>query len=273
MCCSFKPAVFTGTTVYAGLGRHPDRGTVHVMLYENTAQNLDPGPNAMLLHLPANEIGEANALDLSQCTKVLTTMREAIWPVRRTRGGFRGADSFTNSKSVQIFKSGSYTVVSATDASLIPGALKRVPKDVRPKVNRKLFNWYGKNIKNHVFLLCCFDAKQAKKTEPFGVWYESNNPTMLMAPGLDAHDGNPPQIGANVDVDHHVIFGTHDFGTPALTAVHYSEDLDTKTEQLLPTHVCGLRELGQRPNGDWILPVGEMLLGNATAIQRKVLTN
>ena len=56
MCISTGEATFSGTIVYCGRQHHPVHGLIHVMGYQNTAVNLSDGRNAMLLHLPAQQL-------------------------------------------------------------------------------------------------------------------------------------------------------------------------------------------------------------------------
>lgn len=53
MCVSSDHADFSGTVLYAGRCDHPDHGRIEVPGYQNTAVNLEPGPNSMVLHRPA----------------------------------------------------------------------------------------------------------------------------------------------------------------------------------------------------------------------------
>lgn len=91
MCVAAAPARFTGTILYHGLRNHAEHGRVHVLGYQNTAQNLAPGPNAMLLHLPAAGMTRANFIDTSRCPRVLRDMVDTLRPVSRGPAGAYGA--------------------------------------------------------------------------------------------------------------------------------------------------------------------------------------
>ena len=52
MCVSAASASLSNTIVYCGLAEKNGR-VVHVMGYQNRAENLAAGPNCMILHLPA----------------------------------------------------------------------------------------------------------------------------------------------------------------------------------------------------------------------------
>ena len=82
--------------------------------------------------------------------------------------------------------------------------------------------WYGKNLKGCSFALCCF-AGNIGRAQPLLWWYKPTDPDYLVAPGLDAHDGNAPKLGSFVDVDHWVIASHPDLrgGNP----VRYSDQV------------------------------------------------
>lgn len=65
MCISLDRAELTGTTIVLTKTSHPKTGSViHSLLYQNTAQNLAPGPNAMFLYFPSLlAMDEENCID------------------------------------------------------------------------------------------------------------------------------------------------------------------------------------------------------------------
>lgn len=275
MCVSFRPARFTGTTVYAGRAFHPVHGSVHVCGYQNTPQNLSSEPNAMILHFPAvSPMNEGNNIDVSNATHVLDDMVKAVQPVSF------GADSLRRgSKSrgvpVHIFDTGIYTVVMSSSPDAIRKALKKVDASRRPKIDKALFDYYKKELKGYSFAVCCFNTADAKKAAPIMFWYEPLFPQYLVAPGLDAHDGLPPKKNAAVDTDHWVLFGspylTEDNGGSEVT--YRDPDANSKASGLsefLPKCVIGRRFASKQPNGDFVVAVADVEEGRAT-VQRRVL--
>lgn len=143
------PARFEGTIVYAG-ELEPNGRPVHVLGYENTAQSLVGGRfrrpwrheatgNAMLLHFPAvpASMTQANVVDTERTPEIL---RDIVKPLEAMeRQTFAWSASAPASRHVEVFRSGIYTVVLASDAGEIPDALDRVPPRKRPPLNRILF--------------------------------------------------------------------------------------------------------------------------------------
>jgi hypothetical protein len=108
---------------------------------------------------------------------------------------------------VQVFEHDIYTVVLATNATLIPDALSLVPEHRRVPVNRPLFDFYAREYPDHAVALCCFDNRDAARSDPLLLWYEPLRPDRVELPAIDCHTGGIPEIGAPVEVDHHVILG------------------------------------------------------------------
>src|SRR5690242_16809493 len=85
MCVSSGPATFGGTTIYLGQRNHPVFGPIFVVGYENRVANLSQGPNAMLLHFPAQEMSQKHFESTDHSGRILADMREAIAPKPLTR--------------------------------------------------------------------------------------------------------------------------------------------------------------------------------------------
>src|SRR3989344_3480728 len=86
MCVSIAHADFYGTKICLNDTVIPELGgRVHVLMYQNRTVTFE-GPNAMLLHIPAAEIGQANFIDTRSFPHVLDDMIKAVTP--RGRGGY-----------------------------------------------------------------------------------------------------------------------------------------------------------------------------------------
>lgn len=264
MCVTLGEARLEKTLISVSVGSHPTAGPVHVLMYSNRVRNLQPGPNAMLLHVPAERIGAENALDLTQARNVLTDLRSSgDWMPAMASSGARSLGG------AEIFEAGEYTVVSAEDPTLIPDALQRVPEEKRPAINEELFSWYRDNLPGYVFLLACFNNQAAAEAAPFGVWYRSWAPDFLVAPGLDAHDGRPPVAGQPVKTDHAIMFGDMEVGK--LMEAEYSDTLTPDLRELLPKGVVTHYEYSVIPNGDWVIPVERVRDMDVGAVSRRLL--
>ena len=257
MCLSLDDAAFSGTILYAGLGAHPQTGApVHVMGYQNRAKNRAPGPNAMLLALPAKgHFGQEHFLDMRSCRSAMDDMVTALEP----RGRPKNLETFGTRGPAQVFNHDIYTVVVATDAHSIPAALERVPIAKRPRLKPELFDYLAR-CKERQFVLCCFDNRDAAKAAPLVAYYEPLYPETLVAPAIDGHDGGAP-LNGEVMVDHWLIFGTSD---PLATGarVRYRDTLPASHEGLLPAVVTGRELKMPMYNGDFavladrVMPMG-----------------
>lgn len=278
MCVSSAPARFTRTTVYAGEARR-NGDLVHVLGYENTVQSRIKGRrllpwgkpatgNAMLLHFPAvpSSMSQRNVVDTESCPRILRDMVAALFPAVADA---IPAKRMTLAPTVEVFDSGIYTVVLASDASAIPGALDRVAPQRRPDVKPKLFSWYARHFRDWPVALCCFDNREARHATPMLWWYEPRFPDLLFAPAVDAHTGGPPDLERPVDVDHHVALGSTDGDSGV--GVTYSDPLSDEVRSLLPTHVVGASYVNVRmDNGDFVAPV-ESVRRAQPRIERRVL--
>ncbi|GLZ04026.1 hypothetical protein Acsp03_14920 [Actinomadura sp. NBRC 104412] len=269
MCVAAAPARFTGTILYHGLRNHPEHGRVHVLGYQNTAQNLASGPNAMLLHLPAKGMTQANFIDTSGCSRVLRDMLDAVRPFSYGRGpGAPAGAAPGGPPPVQVFDHDIYTVVLATDPTLIPDALRLVPEHKRIPVNRPLFDFYAALYPDYAVALCCFDNREAMAANPLLMWYEPHDPGRFALPAIDCHTGAVPDLAASVLTDHWVILGTDeappDWGAP----VFYTQPRTAPVAAFLPDRVIGTAFNGWQPNGDFVISHDEVLRGEPGLLRR-----
>jgi hypothetical protein len=264
MCLSVAPASFSGTVLYAGRKNHPRLGRIEVLGYQNRAQNLHAGPNAMVLHVPAR-LTEANFVDVGQHdvleTMVATVRRpgEPGGPAYGSYGGYGGG------AAVQVFDHGMYTILIAENPTRIPAALKRVPRNRRPQLKRELFRFYAKNFPHHSLVLCCFDS--AFQADPLLMWYPPADERVYALPALDGHTGRAPDLREYVSVDHWLMFGGDDFGGYWGQPVDYPGVPDD-VRQFLPDRVTGTYRGGHAPNGDFAISQANLAQGNLAAIAR-----
>lgn len=273
MCVAAAPARFSGTVLYHGRATHPEHGPVHVLGYQNTAQNLAPGPNAMLLHLPATGMTQSNFVDTGGCPGILRDMVRTLMPVSRSYAG-PGSAAPGGAPQVQIFEHDIYTVVLATDPTLIPDALQRVPPHKRIPANRPLFDFYAAMFPGYAVALCCFDNQVAASANPLLMWYRPHDPNRFVLPAVDCHTGAVPDLAAQVLTDHWVILGTdeaeHGWGYPmSYTPTAGGNPLGSgPAAPFLPSRIIGTRFQGWAPNGDFEIPYAEVLAGRTDALRR-----
>jgi hypothetical protein len=267
--------------VYAGEVLRESR-VVHVLGYINQVHQVAPPPgllsrltgarrpaapgNAMLLHFPAcAPMGPANIVSTESAPFFLRDMVDALTPASAGIEDELGVPPAMVG-AAQVFESGAYTIVLAHDANDIAAALSRVPAEKRPALNPQIFQWYARTFPGWPVALCCFSGELLDPA-PLLWWYEPRFPEKLFAPGLDAHDGNPPVVGAQVDVDHWVMFGSHRLKKGA--AVLYRA-ADKAMRSLLPVRVVGKHTRGAWRNGDFVIDIADVLEGGAE-FRREIL--
>lgn len=265
MCICMEPAKLSKTVLYAGEAKR-DGKTVHVLGYQNTAQHLGEGTggNAMILPIPsAAPMGPANVLDTSSCPSILKDIAEAIpRPRSRSLGFSKGLDMDDMSFSVQVFDTGIYTVVLASPGAGVAEIRRaldgQVSDERRPPVKDAMIASFLANYPKSHLALCCFGNADEIEADPLLWWYEPIDSEVLFAPGLDAHDGNPPDLRAEVEVDHQVAFGSYrlEAGAP----VAYSDTgIPTAVKALLPAKINGKIYRGEAPNGDFACRIEDLL--------------
>jgi hypothetical protein len=281
MCVSTAASQFSGTILYHGQTRHPEHGRVHVLGYQNTAVNLASGPNAMLLHVPATGMTPANFVDTRQCPRVLRDMVDALAPPTR---GWRPMPEDCVAVAggpppVQIFDHDIYTVVLATDPTLVPQALEHVPEHRRIRPNTPLFDFYAARYPGHAIIVCCFDNTEARSANPLLMWYRPHDLRHFVLPALDCHTGGVPDLTAHVPTDHWVILGRDNAPTSWGVPVTYTAD-DSRAGHgrhpdrhgpaapYLPARVIGTRFTSSMPNGDFTIPFTDVMRGDLGALRR-----
>lgn len=248
MCVSLRPATFSSTIVYAHATVFEGR-RVHVLGYQNNAKSETPGPNAMILPIPASAaMGPDNAIDTRGFSALLKDYVEDLRGVPRAI-----PCAVPRPGSVQVFQRGSYTIVLARDASTpaIMAAVDALPEAKRPTIDRALFDAYLRWYPGWHLALCCFEG--SVEAEPMLWWYEPMNPEWLFLPGLDAHDGGVPRLDARVPLDHAIVVGVDDprVGETVRAPRGWVPD---SVRPLLATRIAGWPELhGYGNNGDWWL--------------------
>ncbi|MBQ0868025.1 hypothetical protein ACH4RA_06020 [Streptomyces smyrnaeus] len=261
MCVSMGPAEFSGTTLYMGRLHHARHGLVHVLGYQNTAVNRADGPNAMLLHLPAQGMTQDNFLDVGSSSDVLERMVEAVRPSSVAAGGMAWMGSAARAHEVQVFEHDIYTVLLASDPTALPAALHRVPARKRPHLDPELTRFYAERYPGYAVAVCCFDNAEAAKAKPLLMWYTPLDPDVLTAPALDAHTGRPPGMVGQVPVDHWVLFGSDEAPTGWGEPVDHGRGMRHRLREFLPAEVRGEHFSGLLPNGDFALTHAELLAG------------
>ncbi len=255
MCCSLRPAKLTNTVLYAAETLHAGR-IVHVMGYQNKAENKVQGPNAMLLPIPSDAaMGPDNMLDTTAAKHVLKDYADAVrsHTARLDRSFSKGLLGSRNDDRVRVFDKGSYTIALSEDAKSLTAALGRIPENKRPAINQEIFAAYDKFYPGWKMALCAWDG--TIDAEPLMWWYEPKDSSQLFMPALDAHDGKPPKLASQVDLDHTLVIGsvTSTIPQPHTFDVHFRDEIPEHLKPFLATKVYGqeLNKGARLRNGDF----------------------
>lgn len=243
MCCTSGKAELKDTILYANRITKNDK-IVHVLGYQNRAINLESGPNAMILPFPAKSpMTSANMVDTSNNKSILKRMASVI-----ANHGQRLTKSAPRSFSVEIFDSGEYTVVLASNPDLIPSALLDVPENKRPNIDPSFFAAYNKWYPGWPVAVCCFEASSEIDAAPLLWWYEPIDDSRFFLPTLDSH-GSVPDLDKKVKVDHTIIMGSN---AQHAFIVDYRSDISNIKEYLSPK-ILGRKIEGRYKNGDFYM--------------------
>jgi hypothetical protein len=266
MCCSIEPASFSNTLIYAAEAQHPSGKTVHVIGYQNKATGHLSGPNAMILPIPceADSISSQNLVDASSFKGILESYDEAVdrlKPRRRSRG--LDDDSLGETygaavaSSYEVFDSGSYTVALVRKIGSAKEALSQVPEEKRPEIPTRFLIALGKLYPDWPLAFCCFNGNLGDP-EPLFWWFEPKFPSVLFAPAIDAHDGNPPNPeNIAVSRDHTLVFATHDSkrSQDRLLQEAIEDTVPGKHQWMFHSRIVGTHVKRVTDNGDFSLPL------------------
>jgi hypothetical protein len=270
MCVSSNLANFSNTMVYVGKHLTKD-GEIHVLGYQNNPQNLSSGPNAMILHFPASEaMTEKNVLDTSKCPSIFRDMVTAV--ATRGMGMSRSMTTFGVQSKAIVFDHGIYTIILAKSPDEVSEALSRVPLNKRPPVSPELLEFYKLKYPGWPLAVCCFNNADVESAEPLMWWYkplevydDQGQPSFIL-PGVDSHDGSPPNMNALVERDHWLILSTPELNSVnGGYMVNYSEPIPQSLMSYLPKYVVGFNLAGKGKNGDFYFP--KALSGRAVESQ------
>lgn len=268
MCITAARARLSDTLVYSGEGRRNGKD-VHVLAYQNTADNEHHGANAMILPFPTTAaMGPENIIDTRSFKGFLKDITNATKIHMKSLGSDRRMRSASVAgAAAQVFDVGSYTVVLAEHVSQIPEALQRVPENKRPEISTRFLIGYGKLYPKQPVAVCCWNGHL--QAEPLLWWYEPTNKNTLFVPTMDAHDGNAPDVNANVGADHIVSVGSSlDHRIGHHYPVRYREQLPGEVRELLPSYVYATKLDGIYKNGDMFADSNK--LGNGSKAYRDI---
>ncbi len=274
MCCIIEPtATLSSTTIYAARVISPGGERVHVLGYQNSVSVTSPAPNAMILPVPtADLLGPENLVDSRRLGGIMSSYRRAVVdmkPQLRSRSfGMKGGGPMlaAAASSHRVFRSGSYTVASATSAAGLGKAVREVPPEVRPTIPPRFLIALSRMYPGWGFVACCFSGEdfEDKALDPVVLWYRplAGREETLFAPAVDAHDGNPPDLSSMVLRDHTLAFGDSEAEAfRSAPNMEYAIGSVPKAHRWMFTKAVIGSVMGGRAtkNGDFVMPVSRIM--------------
>jgi hypothetical protein len=229
MCISAAPAKLSDTIVFAG--ECPDGD--HLLGYQNNAENLSENDvNAMILPIPSTtKMSSKNMLDTTKCPKLLKDLAAAASKLLDRRVMTKSVTLSRGFGSIEVFKSGNYTIVLAENGLDIPNALMQLDEKERPEISEELCRSFVEFYPKWWMALCIWSGKSKMESHPILWKYTPMNKNYLFMPGLDSHTGGVPQVEKLIERDHSLVVGR--IGTPTEDKYFATSAVINKT----PNHI------------------------------------
>lgn len=216
MCITSSRSILDNTFIGVWDINHKIYGFRHVLAYQNRVQNLDEGPNCMLLHIQSSkEIKPDWIIDTSKDQNFLTELFDIIVPPI-PEGTQEDWMSLPKERNNFVVERGVYhiAILNNLSDSSVQETLNQIPKPKLPNIKMELISFFKENFKGFPLLLCCFDNKDAKQAAPILLHYPPIHSNNLMVNTIDSH-GGIPQIDKNIMFHQKIIIGSSkdDFST------------------------------------------------------------
>ncbi len=220
--------------------------------------------NCMILPIPLHadakvmDIGIIDSRLLKNCLK---DMAEAVAEeTNNTRSMSKGIETYGAPRGeVYVMEFDVYSIVLAEFAGDAFNALEAVPTNRRPDIKEALLRsyeeWYGWPV-----AFCCFDNLEAKEAAPLIFTFPTRFPNKLFLPAIHGHDGNVPDLNAQVEDDHTYIGGSCLSPTKG-NPVYYADAITPESAQMLPRSVVGTTADYFHKQGDVVLDLAKVRQG------------
>lgn len=223
--------------------------------------------NALVIPLMTDDFDSIQLLEDTEHTpSLLADIRRAVQPAGRGRLRRNSKSVSLGADSVIIQQFGIYTLVLASRAGLIPGAVKKVEARKRPPLQKALFDaiekWY-----DCPFAVACFNNADAGESKPIAYAYTPRYQDKFMIYTLDGHDGGVPDLNAQVELDHAVFAGS--YRSTSGNPVSYRDAIPAGLRRFVPSNVVGTAfpKGTKLINGDILVNVDDVVDGNFNAFR------
>lgn len=236
-------------------------GEKHLLAYANSAVNLSDVPNCMILPVPGT-LTKEDFIDSTPFASFMEDLESQWTPRSRTLSMSKGIEP------VERFKVGMYEVFLAPGISRfdkatglersiterimgkkhrVTEALNEMPEERRPIVREDLLEWFDKTYPGWSLVCCVFESDKPMASQPIMFTYTplEEFKSKLFFPGVDSHDGGPPNLDEDVEIDH-FLFVEDPGGRP--TEFFRTSVPDWLREKKL----VGAKFQREDTNGDWV---------------------
>jgi len=218
MCITVNHAALSKTKILS----LPLENGNHFIAYSNSVKNTSGKPNAMILPVPGETTHEMfhnteNYKDfLDEIIKKAALNKWEGWKSR----GFKS--KVILSADFENFQLGMYNIGLTKDFNDVQTFIQSQPEEKRPEVSESLQNFFKEKYAGWSFVVCLFDNNKTIDAQPIAFEYKPfGGNRLIYFPTMDAHDGQAPEVGGMVDVDHTFIY-EH---TGPMTRKYYMESV------------------------------------------------
>lgn len=266
MCATTQKSRMSNTFQFA---HFINRLQMMVWGYGNTAQNLSGLANCMITCWPINgKVRYQDMLDTSSMPHLMNDFQQAIAPPAALGSRAQAPKSTFDVHAIGIYH----------HVWLYPGftigemdqAFSRVPAEKRPRIDQSWYQFIAKYYPGFSLLVSCFNNTQPGKEmiifrarPDFKLLSATFSTPVAYICTVDAHNGEPPNMHANVAMDHQIAVGTNDpQGNRRWRPVTYTDLVPPDWQKFLPTYLIGREYQNiQLPNGDFVVPLASIDAG------------
>lgn len=257
---SIEPATVQEECTHRQAG-HPKRSLTDIL---SQSKELIAG-NGNCLIIPLQGLWQSiRLLNTTDVPNLLRDVSEAlIEPEPASKEATWSLEKFGYSGGGLVFLQFSiYDIVIAENAASLPSALAQIDPNKRPRVNDAVFStlekWYQCPV-----AVCCFNNAESGMGKPLAFAFEPIFPENIVVYTLDAHDGQPPNPSALVNLDHSVFVGSYLTDPSMCAEVEYADDIPDHLRPYILKHVMGVQVFDKKyENGDIVFSASDVRDGH-----------
>lgn len=277
MCITSSRSLLDNTYLGAWDIQHPHYGYRHVLAYQNRVQNLEEGPNCMLLPIQsAQALEPAWLVDTSACPNFLTELYDVLDPPPSIEEDGYAWMSVGDDRVNYVVEQGVYhiAILNNLTSTALEETLAQIPTEKLPFISKELLGFFENHYKDFPLLLCCFNNKEAQQAAPILVHYPPMYPQKLMLNTLDSH-GGIPRIDKMTGFHQKMVVGSYknEQEEPQQPYQKITFNVYPQLQEFLPNYAFAVDLLYQfnAPNNDLLFSVEDLQEGSLPKVQLGLL--